>query len=295
MVEVTSRAIHSRYLLRPSPLLRELTLGILGRAQRLYPVTLHGFVFLSTHYHLLLTVDDARQLARFVGYLNSNLAREVGRLHQWPERLWGRRYEAIVVSDEEQAQVGRLHYLLQQGCKEGLIGDPCEWPGATSVPAMLDGRQLTGTWFDRTAEWRANRDRSHGRTFPQQERVDLHPLPAWSEVPEAAYRQRIRDLVDAIRADAAARAKASRRPPLGAATVLRQNPHQVAASGGARSPAPLVHTASRDAFLAFRRAFGCFVAAYRGASAALRSDPTTWTFPSGCFPPAHPFVPAATG
>lgn len=294
MVEVTSRAIHSRYLLRPSPLLREITLGILGRAQRLHSVTLHGFVFLSTHYHLLLTVDDAQQLARFVGYLNSNLAREVGRLHQWPERIWGRRYEAIVVSDEEEAQVGRLHYLLQQGCKEGLVGDPCEWPGATSVPAMLDGRQLTGTWFDRTAEWRANRGHGTSQTFPQQERVLLSPLPAWASVPEVDYRRRVRSLVDAIRTDSAARVRATRRPPLGVDGVLRQDPHQAAADR-ARTPAPLVHAASREAFLAFRQAFGAFVAAYRSASAAWRSDPTTWAFPAGCFPPAHPFFAPATG
>ena len=37
-----------------------------------------------------------------------NLALEVNRLVDWPHGLWSRRYQAIVVSDEEQAQVGRF-------------------------------------------------------------------------------------------------------------------------------------------------------------------------------------------
>jgi hypothetical protein len=38
---------------------------------------------------------------RFMGYLNSNLAREVGRLADWREKVWSKRYQAIVVSTEE--------------------------------------------------------------------------------------------------------------------------------------------------------------------------------------------------
>ena len=58
LVEVSCRTIQSRYLLRPCPALNEIILGILGRAQRLYPVQICGFVFLSNHYHLTLWVPD---------------------------------------------------------------------------------------------------------------------------------------------------------------------------------------------------------------------------------------------
>ena len=40
-------------------------------------------------------------------YLNSNLAREVSRLARWSDGIWSRRYQAIVVSSEEEAQVAR--------------------------------------------------------------------------------------------------------------------------------------------------------------------------------------------
>jgi hypothetical protein len=45
-------------------------------------------------------------------YVNSNIAREISRLHGWTDKIWSRRYQAIVVSDEEGAQIARLRYLL---------------------------------------------------------------------------------------------------------------------------------------------------------------------------------------
>jgi hypothetical protein len=63
LVEITSRTLHSRFLLRPGRALDEIIVGVLGRAQRLYEVRCCGYLFLSSHYHLLLDVDNARQLS----------------------------------------------------------------------------------------------------------------------------------------------------------------------------------------------------------------------------------------
>jgi hypothetical protein len=49
-VEVTCRTIQGRFLLKPSDELREIVIGTLSRAQRLYPVDIHAFVFMSNHY-----------------------------------------------------------------------------------------------------------------------------------------------------------------------------------------------------------------------------------------------------
>jgi REP element-mobilizing transposase RayT len=85
LVEITCRTVQGRLLLRPSPLLNALALGVLARAARLYPVEIHAFAFLSNHYHLLLTVSSAQRLSAFMNYLNSNLAREAGRVAKWRE------------------------------------------------------------------------------------------------------------------------------------------------------------------------------------------------------------------
>jgi hypothetical protein len=121
LVEVTCRTLHGRLLLRPSPELNDIAAGILGRAQRLYPVDIVAFSPVSNHYHMIVWVQDAKRLARFVGYFNSNLAREVGRLTGWTGKIWERRYQAILISGEEEAQAGRLRYVLGHGVKENLV------------------------------------------------------------------------------------------------------------------------------------------------------------------------------
>ena len=149
LVEVTCRTIHGRMLLRPSRELNRRVLGVLARAARRYQMGVCYFIFLSNHCHLLLRPTSAQQLASFMNYLNSNIAREAGRLHRWREKFWGRRYRAIPVSFEPEAQIDRLRYLLSQGCKEGLVAKPQEWPGATSVHAQLGDGIVTGTCSSR--------------------------------------------------------------------------------------------------------------------------------------------------
>ena len=144
----------------------EILLGALGRAQQLYRVGICAFAFVSNHFHLLLRVESTRQLALFMGHFNSNLAREAGRLVRWREKFWGRRYQAIPVSDEEGAQVERLRYVLAHGCKEDLVERLRDWPGVSAVRAILDGEPLEGLWFDRSQEHLARRQ---GKAFARLE------------------------------------------------------------------------------------------------------------------------------
>ena len=129
LVEVTTRTMQSRFLLSPTSRANAIIKGVIGRAQERYGMALCSVVVLSTRYHLLVLPQSNRQLARFMRYLNSNIARKIGKLHGWNERFWSRRYQAIPVSDEEVAQISRLDYVLRHGCKEGLVSRPTDWPG----------------------------------------------------------------------------------------------------------------------------------------------------------------------
>jgi REP element-mobilizing transposase RayT len=125
LVDITCRTIQSRYLLRPDPALKEIVLGVLGRAQRLHPVEISAFFVASNHYHLLAWVPDVERMADFMGYFQTNVAREVGRLRKWRDKIWSRRYEAIVISDEPAAQVDRLRYVFWW--RESMTGRASAW------------------------------------------------------------------------------------------------------------------------------------------------------------------------
>jgi hypothetical protein len=290
-VEVTSRTLHGRLLLRPSRELNDIIAGALGRAQRRYEVEIVCYVFLSNHYHLLVRVRDARQLAGFVGYLNSKVAREVSRLTGWSGKIWERRYQAILVSEEELAQIERFRYLLSHGCKENLVARLRDWPGVHCVRALLDGEPLSGHWFDRTSEYEARqrREKPDPLRHATVERVTLSPLPCWEGLSPEAYRRRVSDLVEAIESDAIAERRSSGAHPLGAAAILAQDPES-RPSRMIRSPAPPIHAASREVRRRLYEVYASFVAAYRSAAERLRAGDPAPPFPVGCFPPPMPFV-----
>jgi hypothetical protein len=291
LVEVTCRTVHGRHLLRPSSTLNEIILGVLGRALRLYSVPICTYAFLSSHYHLLLDVKDAHQLSNFMRYLNSNLAREVGRLVDWPDGIWSSRYRAIVVSHEEAAQIERLRYVLSHGCKEGLVGRPQDWPGVHAVRALVDDEAVEGYWFSRTQEYAARR---RGEDFDRlqyatRETVTLAPLPCWKDLSQEAWKRRVTGLVGEIEAEAVARRKRAGSQPLGLGAILSRHPHHRPARLE-KSPAPLFHAIWKSVCQQLYDLYAEYVAAFRQASERLRAGDRNAAFPMGSFPPALPFV-----
>lgn len=299
LVEVTCQTFQSRFLLKPTPEISDLILGVLGRAQRRFGVEIHALAFLSNHYHLLLTIRDGLQLAGFMGYVNSNIAREVARVIGWEDKFWSGRYKAVAVSDEEEAQVHRLRYLLAQGTKESLVQSPFDWPGIHCAHALAHGKPLEGTWYDRTLESAARRSKkSTPRQFATREVVTLTPLPCWSTAPTEQVRQEIRALIADIEREAAEERRISRKPILGVAAILAQQPHHRPAHRD-RTPGPLIHAATRFVRDQFIAAYRDFVACYRAAAEDLRAGCRTVTFPAGCFAPALGWIessaPASSG
>ena len=104
-------------------------------------------------------------------------------------------------------------------------------------------------------------------------------------LPSDHVAQRVRE----IESEAAAERKSTGKPALGRAAILAQDPHDHP-ERPKKSPAPLVHAASKAVRLEFREAYALFVAAYREAVEKLRKGDRAAPFPPGCFPPALPFV-----
>jgi len=292
LVEVTCRTVQGRFLLRPSPELNEIILGVLGKAQSLYPLDIVAYVWLSNHFHLLLWVEDAQRLAKFMEYLNGNLAREVSRLTGWTDKIWARRYQAIVISEEKEAQIARLKYILAHGAKEFLVAKAEEWPGVHCAIPLLTGATVEGTWFDRTGEYtaRLRREDFDPRQYASPQKVILSQLPCWKHLASEAYRARIAELLREINDTARQERKGIK--PLGVKAILAQDPLD-RPEAPKKSPAPLFHAFRREARKALWEAYAWFVAAFREAAEKLRAGDLTAKFPIGSFPPHLPFVSGA--
>jgi len=288
LVEITCRVIQRRFLLRPSPRLNAIIIGALARFQKRYDMRICGLVYLSNHCHLLLRPHSVEQLASFMRDVNSKIAREVGRLHGWREKIWRRRYTDVVTSHEPEAQIARLRYLLEQGCKEGLVASPRHWPGASSTQALMSGQSLEGIWIDRTEQFRAGEsgEPTPNALFTSRLRLELSPLPCWDGQTPSQCQTRIRAMVREIEA------QMDGVEVLGTKAISEQDPHDRPASTPQHTPAPRFHAIAPRVRRALEISYHLVHIAYRRASEDWRAGKRS-EFPPGCYAPSW-FVPLRT-
>ena len=296
LVEVTCVTFQNRYLLRPSEPLDDLFVGVLGRAQRKYDMRIVCVTVMSSHWHALMVPEDPKHLADFMCFVNTNLSKEIGRLHRWSGSLYADRYHDIPISDEEGAQIRRLKYCLANGVKELLVDRVRQWPGVHSAEALLEGATMSGHWYNRTREYAARQLRGErdvrAEDFATEEHLELSPLPCWAHLPKDEYRRRVADLVTEIEEEGAQERQRTGKASLGVEKILAADPHY-RPDTVEKSPQPRFHTAAAEVFELMLEVWREVITAFREASARLLSGERFYEFPEGTFPPHLPFVPFA--
>ena len=283
---VTARCIQSRFLLRPSPRTNALIIGVLARALKRFDVKLFGLCFMSNHYHLLLSSRDAAHLASFMQYIGSNIARELGRQHDWREKFWSRRYHSSIVLDEA-AQEDRLRYILSNSVKEGLVKHPRYWPGVHCFRHLAEGTPLHGTWIDRSAKYRS---RHLGeKSFTTDYSLELARLPCHEALSEHEHQKAVR----ALTREALDQCDTPD-SYIGQIRILAMDPHAKPKQTD-KSPAPLCHAGCMEAKKAFKAAFLAFVQAYKEAYQRLFRQQLPAHFPEGGLAPTGWSIPPLPG
>lgn len=117
---MAGRAIARQHSFVPKPKVVQTAWYCLAVAAHKYDVQLHGFVWMSNHYHIVLT-DSARQLPDFMRDLNSLISRALNAIQGIHGENYARRgYHALIVSDGAkalrycaytEANPYRAHYL----------------------------------------------------------------------------------------------------------------------------------------------------------------------------------------
>ena len=288
--EITQTTIQHRNLLKPG-ILNPLIIGALAMSMRRYPIQLHGFVFLGTHFHVLATFIDAKRMADFMRHFTQKLSKEVKIAHDWDAVVFPRRYRHVELSQEPGVDLARLRYIFQNSCKENLVHSPLEWPGVSSAEALVTGEPMQGIWIDRTAYQQA---RSRGKDvsledFTEKLELQLTSVPSQTHLAPQEYRQLMIDMVREVEVETCQRHKLDGTAPIGIRAIMDRHPHR-RPDKRKKSPRPWFHALSQKAREAMRAALTWIVAAYREAAERFRQGEFDVEFPEGTFPPARPFV-----
>lgn len=294
LYEITTRITGNELLLRPSDGVNAIILGVLARAQIRTGIKLHSFVFLSSHYHILLTADDAEQLSEFMQYLNSNIARKLNAHLERRGAFWQRRFRAIAMTEDEATARWRLRYMMAHGVKENLVGSIGDWPGVNALPWLLHAQRLIGVWTDFTARSKARRRKNYVETpgeFETRYPVELTVLPCWRDVEPEYWRKLIHDDILQAQSECDAERIRTGSQPMGVEAVLARDPFsRVVAQKQTRAPSVLALDWDRGGEL--MQEHRAVREAYTEASERFRSGELTVVFPGGTMRPPS-WVPPA--
>ena len=200
---VSTRCLQGFLFLRPSAHVNKIIAGVLGRALSRFQdrIELHAYVFMSNHYHLILTAKDQQSLSQFMQYLNQNLSREIGRLHHWKNHLWQTNYASHLVLDEE-GLVSQFKYILSNSVKEGLVSHPQLWPGLHCYSQIVERRRVKGLWIDRTRLYNAKRTKKSEHLteddFSTLYEIKLTRPEYWVHLSSEEYREMIKSWTQEI-------------------------------------------------------------------------------------------------
>lgn len=291
LMELCNRVCLGFDLLAPDDTFNALVVGALAKAQERYPVAIHAGQVLSDHFHLLISPTDVEEQAGFMAVFTRHLSMIAGRRHGHLGPLFTERYRATEVVDVEAAQVARLKYVLGNGCKEGLVASPLEWPGVPFAGAMSSGEPLKGIWVDREALHMARRrgELVDELDFAEEVELVLEPLPCWAHLSRREHAEAVRGVIHAVEQETAAMHQVDGTLPAGRERVKKANPWTPRPLE--RRPCPWIYGVSKERVRELLKALAAKVAEYREASARLRSGDRLVVFPPNCFPPALSFVP----
>jgi hypothetical protein len=202
-------------LLRPDPEVGQIYLYCLGEAAARLSVTIHAFIAMSNHQHIILR-DNLGNFPEFLAHLNKMLAKVMNaRLGRW-ENFWAAEQANAVYLVEPVDRFDKLIYVLANPVNDDLVDRVTDWPGASSLGLNLTGRSVTVQrpcdFFDPEGN------------MPPEITLRVERPAGFEHLYEAEWTRRLRDALEEAEERARSKRRETGRGVLGRKAVLRAQP-----------------------------------------------------------------------
>jgi len=136
---LTRRCTQRQLLLRPDDVVEQIFLYCLGEAVARYGITLHAFIAMSNHEHLIIR-DNHGNFPEFLAHFHKMVAKSMNALRGRWENFWATEQPNAVYLVGAQDRFDKLVYLLANPVADHLVDRVSDWPGACSFGMHLSGR-----------------------------------------------------------------------------------------------------------------------------------------------------------
>lgn len=279
---ISRRCTQRQLLLRPEASVEQIYVYCVGEAAQRYDITLHGFLAMSNHQHLLVR-DNLGNFPDFLAHLHKMIAKAVNALRGRWENLWATEQPSAVHLVEAGDRFDKLVYLLANPVADHLVDRVSDWPGASSLGMHLSGRSRT-----------VGRPRGFFRSngpMPDEVTLRIERPEGFEALSEEEWVAKLESAVRRAEERARDERKAAGRGVLGRKAVLRavptDSPRTVEPRRQLRPHVACLDKARRIEAL---RALGGFRAARRSALLRHLAGERDVVFPHGTYRVRGPFL-----
>lgn len=170
---LSNRTENGAFLLRPDDECCRIIRGCLARECLSNDVDLVAYAFLSNHFHIVARFPRCNRGA-FMRDFQGELAGRLNRYRDHNESVFPVPYHSEAILDDE-VLLDKIAYTAANPVHHGLVADPDNWPGASSIAGHRQDSPLVGRWLDHN-EWHNLQRRQE--TPPRREAMVeyTHPL-----------------------------------------------------------------------------------------------------------------------
>ena len=199
-------------------MVEQIFLYCLGEAAARYGITLHGFIAMSNHEHLIVR-DKEGNFPEFLAHFHKMAAKSMNALRGRWEKFWATEQPNAVHLVGDQDRFDKLVYLLSNPVADPFVERVSDWPGACSFGMHLSGRSKTVA--------RPRCFFGSKSTMPEEVTLHLERPEGFESLTEEEWTGKLRDAVRAEEERARQNRLASGARVLGRKAVLRAEPTDV--------------------------------------------------------------------
>lgn len=212
---ISRRCTQRQFLLRPEPKVEQIYLYCLGEAAERFGITVHGFIAMSNHQHLLVR-DNRANFPAFLAHFHKMVSKAMNALRGRWENFWAAEQPNAVYLVGAEDRFSKLVYLLANPVSAHLVERTSDWPGASSFGLHLSGKP-------RVIKRPKGFFRADGN-MPKEVALHVERPDGFEDLSDAEWVAKLRDAIGREEARAREERRDSRRGIVGRKAVLRAAP-----------------------------------------------------------------------